>query len=234
MRQVSNVRLFGCTLSGTENFEYDTAYMLGNEFAESFDHDGVADAYKAWTKGGIVQSLTDSPPTGYTMYYGHAGDDSGAINFRQKEIDVEPGKTITVSGYIKIDDATDHTARPPRIEIIDAYEDPLVNGSYSALAYDEVADPDGSDSSWQAVSCSWTNSDGITRHVFVRMSCKMVSTHVVKENFMILELEAPNYPATTDVKDGVFYGPDSNYEGEYVGGGGGGGLLQGNKRGNKQ
>jgi len=41
-------------------------------------------------------------------------------------------------------------------------------------------------------------------------------------------------PATTDVKDGVFYGPDSNYEGEYVGGGGGGGLLQGNKRGNKQ
>jgi hypothetical protein len=41
-------------------------------------------------------------------------------------------------------------------------------------------------------------------------------------------------PSTSIVKDGEFYGPDSSYEGEYVGGGGGGGLLQGNKRGNKQ
>lgn len=40
-------------------------------------------------------------------------------------------------------------------------------------------------------------------------------------------------PATSIVKDGEFYGPDSSYEGEYAGGGGGG-LLQGNKRGNKQ
>ncbi|OQA02132.1 MAG: hypothetical protein BWY71_00136 [Planctomycetes bacterium ADurb.Bin412] len=124
---------------------------------------------------------------------------------------MEPGKTITVSGYIKCAPYVDASSYPPRLEIIDAYNDPLVDSGNSALASDQVAVASGLNLDWQAVSVQWTNPDTIARHVFVRM----MNRFYMWENFQILELEAPNYPATTDTKDGVFFGIGNIYEGSY-------------------
>ncbi len=55
------------------------------------------------------------------------------------------------------------------MQIIDKFADPLVDSTQSPLDEDEIADPDGSDSSWQAVDVIWANTGDSPRTVIVRM-----------------------------------------------------------------
>ena len=157
--------------SATEFANYDShERALGNS-VESFDHDGVENAFKAWCKGGIVTSQTASPPTGHTIWYEFAAEDITQTYpvFRQFETTVQPGTAIEVDGYLRIADGEDMTGFAPALQIIDKFADPLIDPTAEPLDEDEIPDPDGSETGWQAVDVIWANSGESPRIVIVRM-----------------------------------------------------------------
>ena len=164
---------YNTTFAGTEFTGYDTL-LARSQFAyfESSNHDAVDNAYKAWCLGGIVTSQTASPPTGYSIWYELACESATYPCFRQYETVVLPGTAIEVVGFMRIADAEDHTAYPPRLQIIDKFADPLVDATRNPLDEDQIADYDGSDSSWQAVDVIWANMGDSPRNVIVRMIAK--------------------------------------------------------------
>ncbi len=159
------------TASSSEFTDYNSNLRTVRSYVESFDHDQVTNTFKAWCRGGIVTSQTASPPTGYDIWYEHACEDTTVVYpcFRQFETVVQPGTAIEVEGYIRIADGENLTSDPPALQIIDKFADPLVDSTQSPLDEDEIADPDGSDSSWQAVDVIWANTGDSPRTVIVRM-----------------------------------------------------------------
>jgi hypothetical protein len=159
--------------STTENYQYNEFSLRSQwDYIESFDHDQVVNAYKAWTLGGIIASQTVSPPSGYTIWYQLQCESATYPCFRQYQTVVLPGTAIEVTGLMRINDAADHTVYPPRLQIIDAFADPLVDDTQNPLDESQMADPDGSDNSWQAVSVIWANQGDSPRTVLVRMIAK--------------------------------------------------------------
>jgi len=165
--------------TATENDGYNDINYGGKVFySESFDHDQVENAYRAWTLGGIVTSQTASPPTGYTIWYEHACESASYPCFRQYETTVLPGTAIEVTGQIRIADAEDHSTYPPALQIVDKFADPLVDSTQSYLDSDAVATADGTEAGWQAVSVIWANSGDAPRQVIVRMYAQHASGDV--------------------------------------------------------
>lgn len=166
-------RLFNVKLSATTDFDgYDDEdYRLESQYVESFDHGQVENAYKAWCLGGVVTSQTASPPTGYTIWYELACEDTDQDYrcFRQYETVVLPGTAIEVEGKIRIADGEDLTDYEPRLQIIDKFADPLVDDTQEPLDEDLIPEPDGSETDWQDVSVIWANQGDSPRTVLVRM-----------------------------------------------------------------
>jgi hypothetical protein len=170
-QHVTNAQCYNTTFgSATEFFGYADGQRGKRDYVESFDHDGVTNAFKAWCRGGIVTSQTASPPTGYTIYYEHACEDTTQTYpvFRQFETTVQPGASVEVSGYLQIPNGEDLTAVPPALQIVDKFADPLVDSTATLLDEDEIPEPDGSDATWQAVSVIWANQGDAPRTVLVR------------------------------------------------------------------
>ncbi len=166
------------TLFGASEFnEYNTSYRSTSDYVESFDHDQVVSAFKAWCRGGIVTSQTASPPTGYTIWYEHAAEDTYPTTaqfpcFRQFETTVDPGTCVEVVGQIRMADGEDLTGAGetgPSLQIIDKFADPLVDSTQSPLDEDFAAVIDGTELGWQDVEVIWANAGNAPRTVFVRM-----------------------------------------------------------------
>ena len=161
--------------AGTSEFrDYNGSVRNRRSYVESFNHDQVTNAFRAWCRGGIVTSQTASPPTGFTIWYEHACEDVGAdISFpcfRQFETVVQPGSSVEVEGCIRIADGEDLSSDPPALQIIDKFADPLVDSTQSPLDEDEIPEPDGGvEAGWQTVSVIWANSGDSPRTVIVRM-----------------------------------------------------------------
>jgi hypothetical protein len=176
LRAISTGSIYSTAFGGgTEFYEYANLQRLISDYVESFDHNGTASSFKAWCRGGIVTSQTASPPTGYTIYYTHACEDTATEYpcFRQYETTVPAGQTIEVSGYLKIP-AVDFTAvgeTAPRLQIIDKFADPLVDSTQTSLDEDVIPVANGTNTAWQAVSVLWANSGAAPRQVIVRMLC---------------------------------------------------------------
>jgi hypothetical protein len=173
MESVGNGRAYNTSFgSGTEFNNYN-ANRLASAYFESFDHDQVTNAYKAWTRGGIITSDETTPPTGYDRWYEHACEyvSTGSYAcFRQFETVVLSGEAIEVIGKIRIADGEDLSTDPPALQIIDKFSDPLVDNTQSPLAEDEIPEPDGGvEAGWQDVSVIWANQGDAPRTVIVRM-----------------------------------------------------------------
>jgi hypothetical protein len=168
--------LFG---GATEFVGYDSISRIAWHYVESFDHDQVTNAFKAWCRGGIVTSQTTSPPTGYTIWYEHPCENADFPCYRQFMIVVQPGTAIEVEGKIRIADGEDLSADPPALQIIDYFADPLVDSSNAVLDEDEIPEPDGGvEAGWQDVSVIWANQGDSPRTVFVRMIAQHASADV--------------------------------------------------------
>ena len=181
--ETTNGTCYNCTFTSAIEFNsYNDKNGRGKwDYVESFDHDGVTNAYKAWPLGGIVTSATADPPTGYTIYYSHACESATYPCFRQYEATVLPGTAIEVSAQIRLADGDDHTAFPPALQIMDAFADGLVDSSQTPLDEDEVAVPNGTTNhAWQAVDCIWANTGDAPRQVIVRLIAQH-ATGVVEE-----------------------------------------------------
>lgn len=166
---------FNCLFNATSEFTQYASGVARNKFhyIDSWDHDQVTNAYKAWCLGGIVTSDETSPPSGYDRWYEHACEYVATGNFpcfRQFLTTVQPGTAIEVIGQIRIADGEDLSSDPPALQIIDKFADPLVDSTASPLDEDEIPEPDGGvENGWQDVDVIWANTGDSPRIVYVRM-----------------------------------------------------------------
>ncbi len=176
LRRVVSISAYN-TLFGsmTENYDYDTDNVPLWTYVASYDHDAVADAFKAWTRGGVVISDTDTAPPGYATSYRHICSSSAAPCFRQELITVGPSQTLDVSGKILILDTHDLWA--PRLELVDVRVDPLVDAGALALASALIPEPRGR-YYWQDLSVQYTNANGMDKQVWIRCSARQSGTDV--------------------------------------------------------
>ena len=192
--------LFG---SSVENSQYNTTKVPLNSYVVSYDHDQVAGAFKSWTRGGITISDTTPAnlPAGYAVAFKHTCESATAQCFRQEQVSLSPGATLKIDGKIRIDGGLDHSAWAPRVEIIGCDSDPLADATKTPLATASVAQPNGSVSTYQAVTVSFTNTNVLPRMIYVRISAKRASGNV----YSVYSRDV-NYPAVTDVRTGTTWG----------------------------
>lgn len=161
--------------SPTENYEYDTANVPAWAYVASYDHDGIADAFKAWTRGGTVVSDTDTTPPGHAMSYRHICTSSTMPCFRQEAITVGPNQTLEVLGKILI--LTSHSSWAPRLELIDVGADPLADAGATALASAVIPEPRGR-YYWQDVTARYTNTNATGKQIWIRCSVQQSGDEV--------------------------------------------------------
>jgi len=155
--------------SATESYEYHVEYVPLWTYVASHNHDGIADAFKAWTRGGIVVSDADTTPPGYVTSYRHMSTSSAIPCFRQEAITVGPNQTLEVLGKILI--LTSHSLWPPRLELIDVGADPLANADAAALASAVIPEPRGR-YYWQDVTVRYTNTNATGKQIWIRCSAQ--------------------------------------------------------------
>ncbi len=155
--------------SAIENHEYNTDKVPPWAYAVSYDHDGVPGAFQVWTQGGVIMSDVNVTPDGYGISYRHMCESSAMPCFRQESVTIEPQQTLRVKGKILILD--DHSAWAPRLELIDAGADPLVDASKVALASSAISKPSRR-YYWQDVTVSYTNTGVLGKRVWIRCSAQ--------------------------------------------------------------
>jgi len=79
------------TFFGSSSEVYGYATFSKYSYSESIDHDQVAGAYKAWTKGGVTSSQAVTVPTGYTKAMQTVLENAAVEGYWQKEFTVGAG-----------------------------------------------------------------------------------------------------------------------------------------------
>jgi hypothetical protein len=91
---------FNTLFSGTaENTGYTT--LSKEAYSQSFDHDQVQGAYRAWTKGGITTKQAVTIPTGYTAAMQTILADANYEGYWQKEVSVGAGQSVNLDLWFR-------------------------------------------------------------------------------------------------------------------------------------
>jgi len=114
--------LFG---SATENTGYTSVAKQAH--SESFDHDQVAGAYKAWTKGGVTTKQAVTYPTGFTNSMQTVLESATSEGYWQKEISVGAGQSVNITSYLRKDSSM--TYLPRVIMFLKNTTDPFAGGT---------------------------------------------------------------------------------------------------------
>jgi hypothetical protein len=123
--------------------------------------------------GGITISNTTLPPGGYVTYYTLTCESATYHGFYQQRALLGPGDILTVSGFVRKTD--DHTGYAPRVQILDAAKDPLVDVANVALAEQVVS---ATETGWQSVSITYTNSTTLSLPILIRGIAKRATGDV--------------------------------------------------------
>ncbi len=159
----AEMKLSNCLLSSAvENSQYNTAAANPWWYVSSTDHDQVAGAYKAWSKGGIVTSQATTVPPGYSSAYQIALESATYWGFYEHAYAVAPGQTLRWIVYRNqtIDASS-------KAEIVDTSHDPLLGGT--ALDTHTFTTATGS---WEAGQVEYTNSGTLPTTIKLRVSGK--------------------------------------------------------------
>jgi len=151
-------------------------------YVESQDHDQVAGAFRAWCRGGVVNSTEAVKPTGKDRSYQHIPESASYPVFKQERLSIAAGAAVIVHYWMRKDASM---AYLPRTQIIDQHADPLVDAGNSALAEQVMTD---STDTWESGVLTWKNSGTTPRDVYVRTLAKSASG---------------NFYALTEVRTGV-------------------------------
>ena len=171
LQNVTHSRLYNTALTAsTEHSGYGV--ISSNAFTESFDHDQQAGAYRAWTAGGVVNSVATPVPTGYTTAYNLIPESATYAVFWQRQFMVEAGAYIEATVNLRKDAAMTYL---PRFQIVDVFADPLVLATNAAL--DEFVMTD-STNAWEPHVLRWVNSGTTPRWVYIRAQAKNASGNV--------------------------------------------------------
>ena len=154
--------LFGST---TENSQYNTANMPAWGYNESRDHDQVAGAFKAWTRGGITVKQAMTVPTGYSYAYQLTCESATQWGFYQEPLTLAPGQTARwiVYRHQSVDTSS-------KAEIVALGNDPLVGGT--ALSTATFTTGTGT---WEAKQIEYSNTSTVPLAVQLRVSGKAAS-----------------------------------------------------------
>ncbi len=151
--------LFG---SSTEFLNYNSAHRLPYCYAESFDHDQVANAYKAWTRGGITTRQTAVVPAGAAWAYNLLPESTSYPVWVQQEIMCEPGQWTYVNGWLRKDAAMVYL---PRLQLVLPTSDPLFDAALLPQVERIMTD---SVNTWEPFALAYFNSGTVPVLVYVR------------------------------------------------------------------
>jgi hypothetical protein len=175
--------LFGGT---TENSGYNGVGVGIDNFVESIDHDQTANQYRAWTKGGIIDSDTGTVYTGRTRSYKHACASASFYAFQNRTFTVQPGGGLVVQCYVR---KTVTMTYLPRIWILTPGQEPFITGS---PAYEDIM-TDSVDT-WEELNLVYANGGSSPVDVVVRTVAKNASGNVFFDPIVTVLA-----PATYDV-----------------------------------
>lgn len=114
--------LFG---SAVENVLYTS--LPKEIYSESFDHDQVAGAFRAWTKGGVTTKQAVTFPVGYTSAMQTVLENATVEGYWQKEVVVGAGASVNIAMNLRKDVAM---AYLPRVIVFNkAATDPFAGGA---------------------------------------------------------------------------------------------------------
>jgi hypothetical protein len=107
----------------------NTGYInLAREiYSESINHDQIAGAYRAWTKGGVTSSQAVTVPTGFTQAMETVLENASVEGYWQKEITVGAGASVNITSYLR--KATSMLYLPRVIVFNKASTDPFAGGA---------------------------------------------------------------------------------------------------------
>lgn len=160
-----------CLIDATTEASYNG--FLPHFYLESFDHDQVPGAYKAWTRGGVVVWGSSPAPAGYGGSYNLVPESADHLCFYQTgEVLVPAGGYVRAKIYLRKDSSMSYL---PRVQIVDIFADPLVDDSNEPLAEAVMTD---SVDEWEAFSITWENTGTTARQVKVRVLAKAASGNV--------------------------------------------------------
>lgn len=139
------------------------AYGTPGFLLESFDHDQVAGAYKAWCYGGIITNDSGVTTAGHSFSYKHACEKDTNWCFWERTHTVQSGKTIKFRAYVR---KTVAMATTPKIGISLKEEDPLLTqNGYSYLAEQSMTN---SVDTWERLDIEYTNATSLDQTVICR------------------------------------------------------------------
>lgn len=116
---------FNCSFNGIENSNYTHLSKL--TYSESYDHDQVAGAYKAWTKGGVTTLQAVTKPTGHASAMQSVLENASVEGYWQREITVGAGASVNLEMWLRKDSAM--TYLPRCIVFNKASADPCAGGA---------------------------------------------------------------------------------------------------------
>jgi uncharacterized protein YjbI with pentapeptide repeats len=153
--------------SSTDNSTYNTIDNPPWAYADSRDHNQVAGAYKAWTRGGIVTSQGSAVPLGYTSAYAIACANAANWGFYQEDYTIAPGQRLVWLVYRQQTTSTSALA-----EVVQPGNDPLVSSTQAAL----VQVTFGADiNAWAVQQIEYTNATGFPQTVTLRVRGRAAS-----------------------------------------------------------
>ena len=193
LNRCGNVTLSGATLTGNdydmtrvtgrayntlmaspvEIFAYSIPTMGKNSLFQSYDHDQSPNTFKSWSPGGITTSDTVlTRPSGFALSYKIVPETLLIPGFFQSEKSIQPGETCYFGAYLQkdFDEATE--ANRPKIEILNASQDPLVNSSWTPLATETMTDVKNA---WEWHRITYKNTTSLPIPLILRCSVMRAS-----------------------------------------------------------
>jgi len=161
------------SMTGTEHSGYNGSSAAPAFYSESINHDGVAGAFKSWSRGGITVSCVDPTGCGNPGWLQMMCESSTYQIIVQQVHEIQPNEWLYVDVRMRKDTSM---AWLPRIQIVDAFDDPLVRPAASYLA--ETVMPSDVNDETVHLAASYFNSESIRRKVLIRVAAKNATGNV--------------------------------------------------------
>lgn len=175
--------LFG---GATEFANYLSVDRNITAFAESVNHDQIANEYRAWCRGGYVQNDESTVYTGRDRSYEHVCESADFYVFRNYTVTVDAGGGLVVQCYVRKDASMSYL---PRLWALLPGEEPFISGSpsYEAVMTNSV-------DTWETLTLVYANNTSGPVQLTVRTLAKNASGSVFFDPIITVLA-----PATYDV-----------------------------------
>lgn len=161
-----NYRLYNCQVP-TVSIDYGGSPP--GVAMESYDHNGVVGAYRAWMRGGTVQSVSDVKAPGKDRSYQYTLNSTSYPVHRMMRLGrIHPGERVEVKVYLRRADNYSSV----RAYLFNPDKDPLdaIWGDDKILAL--AAYPDSSTGVWKTLKLSYYNGSGVVHPIAARIEAK--------------------------------------------------------------